>query len=158
MTILIVVLHVFVCLFLIVVILLQAGRGQGLSWGVFGGTPQSILGTKTASFLSRVTTICASLFLITCIALNIIETRKSRSLFMPSKTTSQIDLAKIKQALEEAQKTPESSPASETTPAKPEEAITEAAPKETPVEPETPSETVAPTPAPAAATPPDSKS
>lgn len=158
MTILTVVLHVFVCLFLIVVILLQAGRGQGLSWGVFGGTPQSILGTKTASFLSRVTTICASLFLITCIALNIIETRKSRSLFMPSKTTSQIDLAKIKQALEEAQKTPESSPVSETTPAKPEEAITEAAPKETPVEPETPSETAAPTPAPAAATPPDSKS
>ena len=148
--ILIVILHVFVCLFLIAVILLQAGRGQGLSWGVFGGTPQSILGTKTASFLSRVTTICASIFLVTCIALNIIETRKSRSLFAPSKTTSQIDLAKIKQALEEAQKASESSPASETTPEKPAEATREVAP--------TPSETTVPTPAPAAATPQDSKS
>jgi preprotein translocase subunit SecG len=104
MAIIIVVLHVFVCLFLIAVILLQAGRGQGLSWGAFGSSPQSILGTKSASFLTKVTTVCASLFLITCIALNIIETRKSRSLFAPSKAGSQIDLAKIKQAIEEAQK------------------------------------------------------
>jgi preprotein translocase subunit SecG len=134
MTMLIVVLHVFVCLFLIAVILLQAGRGQGLSWGVFGGTPQSILGTKTASFLSRVTTICASVFLLTCIALNVIETRKSRSLFAPTKT-SQIDLAKIKQALEEAQQKP-----SETTPQaapeKPADVVADAVVKEV-TEPET---------------------
>ena len=103
MIIAIVVLHVFVCLFLIAVILLQAGRGQGLSWGVFGGTPQSILGTKTASFLSRVTTGCAIIFLFTCIVLNIIETRKSRSLLMPNKRISQVDFAKIKEALEKAE-------------------------------------------------------
>ena len=114
MTILIVVLHVFICLFLIAVILLQAGRGQGLSWGVFGSSPQSILGTKSASFLARVTTVCASLFLVTCIALNIIETRKSRSLFAPSKSASQIDLAKIKQAIEQAQtKAPETASAAQ---------------------------------------------
>jgi preprotein translocase subunit SecG len=120
MTILMVVLHIFVCLFLIAVILLQAGRGQGLSWGVFGGSPQSILGTKSASFLTRVTTICASFFLVTCIVLNIIETRKSRSLFAPSKTTSQIDLAKIKEAIEEAQKqTPEAASSVEAIPVTP---------------------------------------
>ncbi len=101
----IVVLHVLVCLFLISVILLQAGRGQGLSWGVFGGTPQSILGTKTASFLSRVTTGCAIIFLVTCIALNIIETQKSRSLLTtPNKRISQVDFAKIKEALEKAER------------------------------------------------------
>lgn len=103
MVILVVILHTFVCLFLIAVILLQAGRGQGLSWGVFGGTPESILGTKTSSFLSRLTTICAILFLFTCIILNIIETRKARSLLAPSKRVSQIDIAKIKKALEEAE-------------------------------------------------------
>ena len=105
MIILIVIAHVFVSLFLIAVILLQAGRGQGLSWGVFGGTPQSILGTKTASFLSRVTTGCAIIFMFTCIALNIIETRKSRSLLTPSRPISQVDFAKIKEALEKAEKT-----------------------------------------------------
>ena len=97
MVIVIVVFHVLVCLFLIAVILLQAGRGQGLSWGVFGGTPQSILGTKTASFLSRVTTGCAIIFLITCIALNIIETRKARSLLAPQKSMTKVDFSKIKE-------------------------------------------------------------
>lgn len=103
MTIAIVLVHVFVCLFLIVVILLQAGRGQGLSWGVYGGSPQSILGTKTASFLTRLTTACAIIFLFTCIGLNIIETRKSRSLLAPTKPLSQIDFQKVKEALKEAQ-------------------------------------------------------
>ncbi|MBI4372441.1 MAG: preprotein translocase subunit SecG [Candidatus Omnitrophica bacterium] len=103
MVILLVSLHVFVCLFLIAVILLQAGRGQGLSWGVFGGTPQSILGTKTASFLSRVTTGCAIIFLFTCIGLNIVETQKTRSLFAPQRPTEQVDFSKIKEALEKAE-------------------------------------------------------
>ena len=104
MTIVIVILHVFVCFFLIAVILLQAGRGQGLSWGVFGSTPQSILGTKTASFLSRVTTGCAIMFLFTCISLNIIETRRSASLVAPRKPISKLDFAKIKEALDQAAK------------------------------------------------------
>ena len=101
---LIVVFHVLACFFLIAVILLQAGRGQGLSWGVFGGTPQSILGTKTASFLSRVTTACAIIFMVTCITLNIIETRKSRSLLgSTARSASSIDFSKIKEALEKAE-------------------------------------------------------
>jgi preprotein translocase subunit SecG len=94
---LVVIMHVLVSLFLIAVILLQAGRGQGLSWGVFGGTPQSILGTKTASFLTRVTSVCAILFLFTCIGLNIVELRKSRSLLAPSKGITKLDLSKLKE-------------------------------------------------------------
>ena len=105
MTLALVILHVFVCLFLIVVILLQAGRGQGLSWGVFGGTPQSILGTKTASFLTRVTTGCAIVFLFTCIGLNILETHKLRSLLAPTTPITDVDFNKIKEALEEAGQT-----------------------------------------------------
>ncbi len=119
MIIVVVVLHVLVSLFLISVILLQAGRGQGLSWGVFGGTPQSILGTKTASFLSRVTTGCAIIFLITCILLNIIETRKSRSLLTaPNKRISQVDFAKIKEALEKAEQAKKSGTTVKTEPTK----------------------------------------
>ena len=103
MTIFLVLLHVFVCLFLIVVILLQAGRGQGLSWGTFGGSPQSILGTKTASFLTKMTTAVAIVFLFTCISLNVIETQKSRSLLAPSTTLRQVDFDKIKAALDDAE-------------------------------------------------------
>lgn len=103
MIIAIVILHIIVSIFLIAVILLQAGRGQGLSWGVFGGSPESILGTKTASFLSRLTTACAILFLFTCIALNIIETRKSGSLLTKQKIASQIDMAKVSKILQETE-------------------------------------------------------
>lgn len=103
MTLIVVMLHVFVCLFLIAVILLQAGRGQGLSWGVFGGTPQSILGTRTASFLNRLTSGCAIVFLFTCIALNLIETQKSRSLLARPRKTAQLDFSKIKEALKKAE-------------------------------------------------------
>jgi preprotein translocase subunit SecG len=111
---LVVVVHVLVCLFLILVILLQAGRGAGLSWGVLGGTPQSIFGTKSASLLTKATTISAILFLFTCIALNVIETAKSKSLFQSPQ--AQIDMDKIKQALsqikeEDAGKTPPTSDA-----------------------------------------------
>lgn len=104
MTILLVSVHIFVSLFLIIVILLQAGRGQGLSWGTFGGTPQSILGTKTASFFTRLTTICAFLFLFTCIGLNVVETQKSKSLLSLNNAqsgVSQVDIEKIKKALED---------------------------------------------------------
>lgn len=126
MVILIVILHVIACIFLISVILLQAGRGQGLSWGVFGGTPQSILGTKTASFLSRVTTGCAIIFLFSCIFLNIIETRKSRSLLIgPQQPISQLDFSKIKKALEEAEKAKGTTGVT-ATPQKPAEVLSEA--------------------------------
>ena len=102
MAIVVTVLHICVCLFLIVVILLQAGRGQGLSFGTFGGTPSSILGTKTASFLTKLTTACAIIFLFTCIGLNILETQRSRSL-LQTQQVSQVDFDQIKEALEEAQ-------------------------------------------------------
>ena len=100
MTLFVVIVHVTVCLVLILVILLQAGRGSGLSWGSFGGTPQSLLGTKSASFLTKATSVCAILFLFTCIGLNILETRKSRSLFATAQP-GKIDVDKIKKVLEQ---------------------------------------------------------
>jgi preprotein translocase subunit SecG len=85
MNILIVCIHVIVCLVLIIVILLQAGRGQGLTGASFGGNVQSLLGTKASSFLTKATSVCAILFLFTCIGLNVLEVQKSRSLFKSPK-------------------------------------------------------------------------
>ena len=101
MTVLIITVHVIVCFVLILVILLQAGRGSGLSWGTFGGTPQSFLGTKSASFLAKATSVCAILFLITCITLGVIESRKSKSLFSTQSRNQKIDIEKIKKVLEQ---------------------------------------------------------
>lgn len=100
MTTFIVTIHIIACFVLILVILLQAGRGSGLSWGSFGGTPDSLLGTRSASFLAKATSVCAILFLVTCITLNVIEARKSKSLFS-GVPQEKVDVEKIKKILEQ---------------------------------------------------------
>jgi len=105
MNLLVVCLHVIVCFVLIIVILLQAGRGQGLTGSSFGGNVQSLFGTKASSFLTKATSVCAVLFLFTCIGLNIIEIQKSRSLFKSPNAQSPLDVEQIKKALAKINKT-----------------------------------------------------
>lgn len=106
MNILVICIHVIVCLVLIVVILLQAGRGQGLTGASFGGgNVQSLLGTKASSFLTKATSVCAVLFLFTCIGLNVLEIQKSRSLFKAPNAQASLDVEQIKKALENMKKT-----------------------------------------------------
>jgi preprotein translocase subunit SecG len=101
MNILVVCIHVVVCLVLIIVILLQAGRGQGLTGASFGGgNVQSLFGTKASSFLTKATSVCAILFLFTCIGLNILEVQKSRSLFKTPQSKAPLDVEQIKKTLE----------------------------------------------------------
>ncbi len=100
MNILVVTIHIIVCFVLIIVILLQAGRGQGLTGGSFGGNVQSLFGTKASSFLTKATSVCAILFLFTCIGLNVLEVQKSRSLFRGPGNQTPLDVEQIKKALE----------------------------------------------------------
>lgn len=100
MNLLVVCIHVVVCLVLIIVILLQAGRGQGLTGASFGGNVQSLLGTKASSFLTKATSVCAILFLFTCIGLNVLEIQKNRSLFKAPKAQAPLDVEQIKKTLE----------------------------------------------------------
>ncbi len=80
MQILLIIVHVIACLFLIAVILLQAGRGGGLSDMVGGGQTQSILGTETNTFMKRMTEVFAVIFIMTSLAMGIISTHKGKSL------------------------------------------------------------------------------
>lgn len=76
----VVTLHIIVCIVLILVILLQAGRGAGLSNIFGGGGVQTLFGTSAATFLTRATTICAIIFLLTCLGLGIFSVQRGRSL------------------------------------------------------------------------------
>lgn len=76
----IIAIHVIASLFLIAVILLQAGRGGGLSDSFGGSQMQNLFGTKSATVLTRLTAICATLFIITCLSLAIISNYRARSL------------------------------------------------------------------------------
>ena len=103
MGILLIVLHVVICFILIAVILLQAGRGQGLAGPSFtAGSVQSLFGTRAADFLTKATTVSAILFLFTCIGLDVIETQKSKSLFekRAASSAAPIDAQQIQKVLE----------------------------------------------------------
>jgi len=58
-----IVLHVIVCAFLILVVLLQAGKGGGMGIAFGGGGSQTVFGSSGAgNFLTRLTAICAVIF------------------------------------------------------------------------------------------------
>jgi preprotein translocase subunit SecG len=76
MYILVTVIHVIVCLFLVVVVLLQSGKAADLA-GAFGGMgSQTVFGPRgSATVLSKATTIAATLFMLTSLSLSILATR-----------------------------------------------------------------------------------
>ena len=104
MVILLTVLHIVVCFLLIAVILLQVGKGHGLTGGGFGdsNTASSIFGTKTGAFLSKATTVVAVVFILTTLSLDAIQLHKSKSLFQSkgSRDLEGFDMEKMKATLE----------------------------------------------------------
>ena len=57
------IIHVIVCFFLILIVLLQAGKGAGIGVA-FGGASQTLFGSRAAgNFLSRLTGVTAVIFM-----------------------------------------------------------------------------------------------
>ena len=77
---LILVVHFIVCFFLIVVILLQAGKGADIGATFGAGSSQSLFGARgAATFLSKLTTVGAMVFLLTSISLAGIHKGRSKT-------------------------------------------------------------------------------
>lgn len=76
MIILLTTVHVLVCVVLIIVVLLQHGKSADIA-ATFGGVgSQTAFGPRgTATLLSRVTTWCAVIFMLTAIALTLMARR-----------------------------------------------------------------------------------
>ena len=90
MLILLTIVHVIVCIFLIIVVLLQSGKAADLA-GAFGGMgSQTAFGPRgSATLLSQVTTGSAIVFMITSLSLTILYLRaggSSSSVFSGMKT------------------------------------------------------------------------
>jgi preprotein translocase subunit SecG len=79
MVILLTIVHVIVCVFLAVVVLLQSGKAADLA-GAFGGMgSQTVFGPRgSATVLSKATTVAAALFMVTSLSLSIISTRTGK--------------------------------------------------------------------------------
>jgi protein translocase SecG subunit len=72
------------CIVLIGLVLIQRGRGAGLVES-FAGV-ESMFGTKTSAFLTRITTIMSVVFFFTCLSLAILSVRQSKSLISDART------------------------------------------------------------------------
>ena len=69
-------LHVFICLFLIIVVLLQKGKGQDFASTFGGGGTQTAFGARSgATILHRLTTVAAVLFMVTSLTLTIVRSQ-----------------------------------------------------------------------------------
>ncbi len=83
MIILVTVVHVIACIILVLVVLLQAGKGADMG-AVFGGASSTIFGSSGAgNFLTRLTTGAAVVFMTTSLALTYVGSHGGGSTIMP---------------------------------------------------------------------------
>jgi preprotein translocase subunit SecG len=79
------ILHVIVCLFLILVVLLQQGKSADWSGTFGGGSSQAAFGQRgTATVLTKATTAAAILFMVTSLALTILAGRPGSRSVVPT--------------------------------------------------------------------------
>ena len=101
MSIVLIVLHVFVCVFLIAVVLLQRGKGAEIGAVFGGGASSTVFGSRGAgTFLSRLTTISAALFMVTSLGLSYLWTRESTERLFTDPAAAQVPAAAEKPIFE----------------------------------------------------------
>ena len=82
MTLLLTIIHVVVCVFLIVIVLLQHGKGADIG-ATFGGSSQAIFGAEgPLPLLNKITTGSAIIFMITSLTLAYLSSHKANDSVM----------------------------------------------------------------------------
>ena len=70
--------HIFVCFFLIIVVLLQSGQSGDIAAAFGGQGSQTAFGARgAATVLTKATTWCAIIFMLTSITLSVAASRKT---------------------------------------------------------------------------------
>lgn len=75
MTTILILFHILTSIFLIAVVLLQSGKGAQMG-AAFGGSSQTLFGSRgAATFLNKLTTIAAVVFMLTSLTLTVVTTK-----------------------------------------------------------------------------------
>lgn len=73
--------HIMVCAFIILLVLVQQGKGATMGAAFGSGASQTVFGSRGAgSFLLKLTITCATIFFITGIALNYLTMRQAKTI------------------------------------------------------------------------------
>lgn len=108
------ILHVLVSVFLVLVVLLQQGKGGGMGAAFGGATTQVFGGRGAGNILTRATAICAGIFMLTSVSLAYLSSSGDRSL--KAKVAQEAGRHKDKGQLKER---PKDAPSSDTPEAPP---------------------------------------
>lgn len=83
MEVLLIIFHVLICLALVMIVLLQTGKGADMGAAFGGGSSQTLFGSTGAStFLTKSTTMVAIAFMLTSLGLAYISTSKTGTSIM----------------------------------------------------------------------------
>jgi preprotein translocase subunit SecG len=78
--------HVLLCVFMVLIILLQPGKDAGMGAALGGGAATSAFGGRGAvTFLGKVTAVCATAFFLTSLGLSMKDLRQSVTATAPPK-------------------------------------------------------------------------
>ena len=141
------IIHVFVCIVLMLVVLLQQGKGGGMGAAFGGSTAQVFGGRGAGNILTRATAICAGIFMLTSVSLAYLSSSGDRAL--RAKVAEEESRRKVKGQKREKEKS--DAPASSGSAAPPTSATpptSAEAPPITPIVPTAPTPTPDPAPSP----------
>lgn len=83
-------LHITVSFALIAIVLLQTGKGASMG-AAFGGSSQTVFGSRgPASFLHKLTTAAAVIFMLTSLGLSIYKARQVQASLVTNQTQSPV--------------------------------------------------------------------
>lgn len=101
------VVHVIMCLILIAIVLLQTGKGASMG-AAFGGATNTLFGAAgPASFLNKLTTIAAIVFMITSFTLAVVSSRGTKSSTVLDATQTQQEQSVEQTTTETGEEMPE---------------------------------------------------
>jgi preprotein translocase subunit SecG len=80
------------CLFLIIIILLQSDKSAGM--GILGGSSQTTFGSSTADVITKITAVMAGIFMVGSLGLSVLESYRSRE-FDPTTVKAERTLRRV---------------------------------------------------------------